>query len=74
MTRTYALKRLLVHGPMTSGEILDVMGGDRRTADFALRSMVEFGVLMRCGSWYYGGRKWAAYCLADKNEAYRLHV
>lgn len=52
MRRTYALKRLLEHGPLTTAEIVEIMGGERKKAVNALRALM----LTRCvvklnGAW-----------------------
>lgn len=47
MTRTYALKRLLEHGPMTRAEIEQAMGGNVYTARRALERLVVRGELVR---------------------------
>lgn len=44
MTRTYAAKRLLEHGPLTHAEFLEITGWPLRAVESALKSLVETGV------------------------------
>ena len=47
MTRTYAAKRLLEHGPLTGSEFLEITGWPSESAWSALRSLVETGIAVR---------------------------
>lgn len=47
MARTYALKRLLEHGPMRRSEIFECTGWDRRANASALQRCLETGVVVR---------------------------
>lgn len=47
MTRTYAAKRLLEHGPLTFAELLEITGWKVRQLDCALASMLKTGVATR---------------------------
>ncbi|MCC2632158.1 MAG: hypothetical protein K0S48_44 [Ramlibacter sp.] len=51
MTRTYAAKRLLEHGPLTFTEMREITGWPARVVAGALRSLMETGVAVaeRCG-------------------------
>lgn len=44
MTRTYAAKRLLEHGPLTLREFTEITGWKQDTARTALRHLIEAGV------------------------------
>lgn len=39
MKKTYALARLLEHGPLTMGEVLEITRWKRKTAEFAIREL-----------------------------------
>ncbi len=45
MTRTYALKRLLEHGPLPWAEISEIMGGNKNTLEQSLRRLVAYGIV-----------------------------
>lgn len=47
MTRTYALKRLLEHGPLTTAEIVEIMGGEQSTVHKAIENCTASGVIVR---------------------------
>ena len=57
MSRTYALKRLLEHGPMTTNELIDCTGWGRDVLRFALGRCLSTGVIRRV----HGGRHGYAY-------------
>ncbi len=65
MTRTYALKRLLEHGPMTRSEILDVMGGNRKRASNALSELCTQKIVTRRMPEWRKNKKSFLYQLAD---------
>ena len=44
MTRTYAAKRLLEHGPLTNREFRTITGWDEGTVSSALRNLLATGV------------------------------
>ena len=41
MTRTYAAKRLLEHGPLTRGEFANITGWKAATVSAALKCLIE---------------------------------
>ena len=45
MTHTYALKRLLEHGPLTFAEIVDISGWAFSSVDSALRRLINADVV-----------------------------
>lgn len=45
MRRTYALKRLLEHGPLTTAEIVEIMGGDMNEVLFSIAACERAGVI-----------------------------
>lgn len=47
MTRPYAIKKLLEHGPMPRSEIVEVMGGNRNTTQSALYYMIRTRKIIR---------------------------
>lgn len=47
MTRTYALKRLLEHGPLTRAEITAITGWPAKTVKAALRQTLMTDVVRR---------------------------
>lgn len=47
MTRTYALKRLLEHGPMTPAEIVECTRWTARQADSALGALKACGLVLQ---------------------------
>lgn len=47
MTRTYALRRLLEHGPMNRAELLACTRWPRRELGRALQAVVDSGVVVR---------------------------
>ncbi len=47
MTRTYALKRLLEHGPLTKQEIFEIMGGNKRTLSAIINELIKQKTLRR---------------------------
>lgn len=59
MTRTYALKRLLEHGPMTQREIRECTRWTARTTGHALETLLAQGRVRR--SHLHGGRGGVAY-------------
>lgn len=62
MTRTYALKRLLEHGPLTTRQICVITGWTSKQVHHAIDGMLESEVVVMLR----GSRtKWHAYCLAD---------
>ena len=60
MTKTYALKRLLEHGPLSFGEMFLITGWRRRTVDGALNQLREQGLAIPVN---VEGKR--AYCLAE---------
>lgn len=50
MTRTYALRRLLEHGPMTLAEIVDCTGWRWATAKNALDALLDQHLIRRAGT------------------------
>lgn len=60
MTRTYALKRLLEHGPMTRREIRECTRWTVRTTGHALETLLAQGLVRRSHR-HGGGRGGAAY-------------
>jgi hypothetical protein len=62
MTRTYALKRLLEHGPLTTRQMRDITGWSCRQVNSTIDCLLkcELVVMLR------GKRaKWNAYAVAD---------
>lgn len=53
MTKTYALKRLLEHGPMSWPELIDCTGWGPRQLQSAIRNCMETGAIKRApnGCW-----------------------
>ena len=49
MTRTYALIRLLEHGPLTISDMMEIMGGCRKTVYRCARSLYKNGVIVPDG-------------------------
>lgn len=51
MTRTYAAKRLLEHGPLTLAEMREITGWEHAAVVAALRQLMETGlaVIEYCG-------------------------
>jgi hypothetical protein len=49
MTKTYALRRLLEHGPMTRPEIVECTSWTSRTVGDALGRCLRSGYVARCG-------------------------
>lgn len=51
MTKTYAAKRLLEHGPLTFTEMRQITGWRYATLESALRNLMESGLAVaeRCG-------------------------
>lgn len=47
MTRTYAAKRLLEHGPLTMGEIVTITGWPVRVCRRALQNLEQTGIVLR---------------------------
>lgn len=45
MSRTYALKRLLEHGPLTWRECCAIMGGKSRSVRSALDRLIDYGIV-----------------------------
>jgi len=45
MTRTYAAKRLLEHGPLTFGELVEITGWSSRQVESVIYSMVDQGLV-----------------------------
>lgn len=54
MTKTYALKRLLEHGPMTAAEIVECTGWKCRQVEGALREVLRANLVVPSG--YSKGR------------------
>ena len=46
MKRTYAAARLLEHGPLTMGELLEVTRWPRSTVDWVLRELMAIGLVV----------------------------
>ncbi len=65
MTRTYALKRLLEHGPMNRREIIEVMGGKLRAAEEAICALYRQGIIHKKGWADANGRKTPIYGLTN---------
>ena len=55
MTRTYAAKRLLEHGPLTFREFVQITGWPAKVAKNALFALVELGIARYAG--HSGGRR-----------------
>ncbi len=47
MTRTYALYKLLEHGPLTLSEIVEICGWSKRTCSRAIWRLIEQGMVRR---------------------------
>ena len=47
MTRTYALKRLLEHGPMTTDEIIEVTGWGKNATVYSLKHLRRYGLIRK---------------------------
>ncbi len=43
MTRTYAAKRLLEHGPLTFANFMEITGWSKKVSSRALSRLCEFG-------------------------------
>lgn len=56
MTRTYATRRLLEHGPLTRREIVEITGWSGAAVSHAILSLWRAGGLLRSGSRNHGGR------------------
>lgn len=54
MTKTYALKRLLEHGPMTRAQIVECTGWKRRQVESALQDVLRANLVIPSG--YAKGR------------------
>lgn len=53
MSRTYALKKLLEHGPLSTREIMEIMGGGE-SARWAIDNLLKSGVVVRRSRWSKG--------------------
>lgn len=52
MTKTYALKRLLEHGPLTVGEVIEITGWPYCSGRKVLYRLVELGLVdKKNGKW-----------------------
>jgi len=60
MTRTYAARRLLEHGPLSFAEFLEITGWTKRIAWRALTRLIQFGLVE-----FVNGDKRRLYRIAD---------
>lgn len=57
MTKTYAIKRLLEHGPMTRAEIIECTGWSMRVVERALQQTMRTNQVEVCGRARIGDRR-----------------
>lgn len=63
MTRTYALRRLLEHGPLTVREVQEITGWERRHVDNTLRALRKCKCIRRAGKRRIQSKTALAYAL-----------
>lgn len=56
MTRVEAIKKLLALGDLAQCDVIEIMGGDRSTADSALSDLVDVGDVKVGLDWSQGSR------------------
>jgi len=74
MTRTYAAKRLLEHGPLTQQEFTEITGWKDRQAERVLQQLLDSKVVTCRNQWtpvrkHYGHCKTRLYALASSITA-----
>lgn len=62
MTRTYAAKRLLEHGPLSFAEFKEITGWTHRTAWRAIERLMQFGQVKPIYRTGYGRRLYQLVC------------